>query len=41
MMLTGYPPEDLVLRRSFRAASRATLAALAADLAEAGLGTRR
>ncbi len=25
MMLTGYPPEDLVLRPSFRAASRATL----------------
>ena len=38
MMLTGYPPEDLVLRASFRAASRAALTALAADLAGAGLG---
>jgi NAD+ synthase (glutamine-hydrolysing) len=38
MMLTGYPPEDLVLRSSFRAASRATLATLATDLATAGLG---
>jgi NAD+ synthase (glutamine-hydrolysing) len=38
MMLTGYPPEDLVLRRAFRAESRATLAALAARLATAGLG---
>ncbi len=39
MMLTGYPPEDLVLRPSFRAASRATLDALAADLGRAGLGS--
>jgi NAD+ synthase (glutamine-hydrolysing) len=38
MMLTGYPPEDLVLRASFRAASQAALAALAADLGNAGLG---
>jgi len=38
MTLTGYPPEDLVLRRSFRAASVARLTALAAELAEAGLG---
>ena len=38
MTLTGYPPEDLVLRASFRAASRAHLAALATDLQTAGLG---
>jgi NAD+ synthase (glutamine-hydrolysing) len=38
MTLTGYPPEDLVLRRSFRQASRAALDGLAADLAEAGHG---
>jgi NAD+ synthase (glutamine-hydrolysing) len=38
MMLTGYPVEDLVLRASFRAASRATLEALAGQLADAGLG---
>jgi NAD+ synthase (glutamine-hydrolysing) len=38
MMLTGYPPEDLVLRRSFRDASKATLIALAQRLADAGLG---
>ncbi|MEO9240075.1 MAG: nitrilase-related carbon-nitrogen hydrolase, partial [Jatrophihabitantaceae bacterium] len=38
MTLTGYPPEDLVLRRSFREASLATLDRLAADLAAAGLG---
>ncbi|MFL6163154.1 MAG: NAD+ synthase [Jatrophihabitantaceae bacterium] len=37
MTLTGYPPEDLVLRRSFRSASIGRLAALAAALAEAGL----
>jgi NAD+ synthase (glutamine-hydrolysing) len=37
MTLTGYPPEDLVLRRSFGVASRTTLAELAAGLAEAGL----
>jgi NAD+ synthase (glutamine-hydrolysing) len=38
MAITGYPPEDLVFRASFRAASRATLEKLAADLAAAGLG---
>jgi NAD+ synthase (glutamine-hydrolysing) len=38
MMLTGYPVEDLVLRPSFRAASRAALEKLAAALADAGLG---
>ncbi|MFF5055363.1 NAD+ synthase [Micromonospora sp. NPDC000663] len=38
MMLTGYPVEDLVFRRSFVAASRAALERLAADLAADGLG---
>ncbi|MGN6474431.1 MAG: NAD+ synthase [Mycobacteriales bacterium] len=38
MALTGYPPEDLVLRRSFVAASRVALRRLAARLAEEGLG---
>jgi len=38
MTITGYPPEDLVLRASFRRASRAALARLATDLAAAGLG---
>jgi NAD+ synthase (glutamine-hydrolysing) len=38
LTLTGYPPEDLVLRPGFRAASRAALEKLAADLAAAGLG---
>ena len=38
MALTGYPAEDLVLRRSFVRASQATLARLATDLADAGLG---
>jgi NAD+ synthase (glutamine-hydrolysing) len=38
MMLTGYPVEDLVLRPAFRAASRAALEKLAAQLADAGLG---
>jgi NAD+ synthase (glutamine-hydrolysing) len=38
MALTGYPPEDLVLRQSFVAASRSALAGLAADLAADGLG---
>ncbi|HKC29042.1 MAG TPA: NAD+ synthase [Jatrophihabitans sp.] len=38
MMLTGYPVEDLVLRRAFRAASRAALEKLATELADAGLG---
>jgi NAD+ synthase (glutamine-hydrolysing) len=37
MTLTGYPPEDLVLRRSFRAASCQRLESLAAELAAAGL----
>ncbi|HEX2903229.1 MAG TPA: NAD+ synthase [Jatrophihabitans sp.] len=38
MTLTGYPPEDLVLRSSFRAASVEALDRLAAALADAGLG---
>lgn len=38
LMLTGYPVEDLVFRRSFVAASRAALHRLAADLATDGLG---
>ena len=38
MAITGYPPEDLVFRESFRRASRATVEKLAADLATAGLG---
>jgi NAD+ synthase (glutamine-hydrolysing) len=38
MALTGYPPEDLVLRSSFRTASQAGLHALAARLVEEGLG---
>jgi NAD+ synthase (glutamine-hydrolysing) len=38
MALTGYPPEDLVFRRSFRAASCAALDKLATDLASEGLG---
>ena len=38
LTVTGYPPEDLVLRRGFRDASRAALDKLAADLAAAGLG---
>ncbi|HEY2299043.1 MAG TPA: NAD+ synthase [Jatrophihabitans sp.] len=38
LTLTGYPPEDLVLRRGFRSASRAALEKLAADLAAEGLG---
>jgi NAD+ synthase (glutamine-hydrolysing) len=38
LMITGYPPEDLVLRESFRTASRAALDRLAGDLAAAGLG---
>ncbi|MDT4945915.1 MAG: hypothetical protein QOH14_2648 [Pseudonocardiales bacterium] len=38
MTITGYPPEDLVLRHSFRAASCAALEKLAGDLAAAGLG---
>ncbi|HEV7936036.1 MAG TPA: NAD+ synthase [Actinomadura sp.] len=38
MVLTGYPVEDLVLRRSFVDASLATLARTARRLAEEGLG---
>jgi NAD+ synthase (glutamine-hydrolysing) len=38
MVLTGYPVEDLVFRRSFVAASQAALRRLAADLAGDGLG---
>jgi NAD+ synthase (glutamine-hydrolysing) len=37
MTLTGYPPEDLVLRRSFRQASIDCLDRLAGELAGAGL----
>ena len=36
MTLTGYPPEDLVLRASFRRASQQALRTLAADLQAAG-----
>lgn len=39
LSLTGYPVEDLALRRSFLAASRAALGALAADLAADGHGS--
>ena len=38
MALTGYPPEDLVLRGSFTAASQAGLHRLAARLKSEGLG---
>ena len=38
MVLTGYPIEDLALRRSFVQAAEATTAGLAARLAERGLG---
>ncbi|WP_424856027.1 NAD+ synthase [Streptomyces sp. SAI-170] len=38
MVLTGYPVEDLALRSSFVAASRAALRTLAARLAEEGFG---
>ncbi|MEU1508268.1 NAD+ synthase [Kitasatospora sp. NPDC005748] len=38
MALTGYPVEDLALRRSFVEASRSALVALAARLAGEGLG---
>src|SRR3954470_2028250 len=38
MILTGYPPEDLVLRSSFVAASLLSLDALAARLADEGAG---
>jgi NAD+ synthase (glutamine-hydrolysing) len=38
LALTGYPPEDLVLRRSFVDASRAAIEALAVRLGADGLG---
>src|SRR3954463_11601169 len=38
MTLTGYPPEDLVLRESFAAASERAVADLARTLAEQGYG---
>jgi NAD+ synthase (glutamine-hydrolysing) len=38
LTLTGYPPEDLVLRPGFRAASRTALEKLATDLDGAGMG---
>src|SRR3954465_10317732 len=38
MTLTGYPPEDLVLRESFAKASEQALVDLAADLDRQGLG---
>ncbi|MGH3648969.1 MAG: nitrilase-related carbon-nitrogen hydrolase, partial [Micromonosporaceae bacterium] len=38
MTLTGYPPEDLVFREAFVAASRAAVAGLASDLDRDGLG---
>ncbi len=38
MAVTGYPPEDLVLRPSFRRASRERTERLAGDLAAAGCG---
>jgi NAD+ synthase (glutamine-hydrolysing) len=38
MALTGYPPEDLVLRRSFQDACQAGLSRLAERLAAEGLG---
>src|SRR3954464_994962 len=38
MTLTGYPPEDLVLRESFATASEQAVVDLAADLERQGLG---
>ncbi len=38
MALTGYPPEDLVFRESFRSASMRAVTELAGRLGEAGLG---
>ena len=38
MMLTGYPPEDLVLRQSFLTSSQRAVGDLARDLSDAGLG---
>ncbi|MDP9118121.1 MAG: NAD+ synthase [Actinomycetota bacterium] len=37
LAITGYPPEDLVLRTSFRSASRAAVDTVALELAAAGL----
>src|SRR5690606_6608317 len=36
MFVCGYPPEDLVLKRSFQAACRAAVEALARDTADGG-----
>ncbi|MCK5444310.1 MAG: NAD+ synthase, partial [Rhodospirillaceae bacterium] len=36
--VSGYPPEDLVLKRSFQDACRASVEALAADTADGGPG---
>jgi NAD+ synthase len=36
LVVTGYPPEDLVLRRSFLAATEEAVAAIAADTADGG-----
>jgi NAD+ synthase (glutamine-hydrolysing) len=38
MTITGYPPEDLVLRPSFRRASRERVEVLAGELERSGLG---
>lgn len=38
MMITGYPPEDLVLRKSFAQASQTALNSLATDLVDDGCG---
>ena len=38
LYLTGYPPEDLVLKPAFQAACRETVAALAKDTADGGPG---
>src|SRR3954468_5604099 len=38
MTLTGYPPEDLVLRESFARASERSVVELGASLADQGLG---
>jgi len=38
MMITGYPPEDLVLRKSFASASQAALEGLTTDLVADGCG---
>ena len=36
LMITGYPPEDLILKPMFQDAARAALKELAADTADAG-----